>query len=65
VDLLFGGILSRSTSSEVMCARCHRMSADERARITREGLRVGGLRSSGARPEPEDPTAVDVPLRSL
>jgi uncharacterized membrane protein len=63
VDLLFGGILSPQHLERGDHLRSlHRMSDAERARIEAGGLRVGALRSSGARPEPRDPTSVAVPL---
>jgi hypothetical protein len=63
VDLLFGGWLSpRHLARGDRARSLHRISADELARIRREGLRIGALRSSGARPEPGDPTSVAVPL---
>ncbi|MCZ7686761.1 MAG: hypothetical protein M5U28_51640 [Sandaracinaceae bacterium] len=40
----------------------HRLAPDELARVRAEGLRVGALRSSGARPEHADPTSVAVPI---
>ena len=63
VDLLFGGWLSPAHLREGDRLRSrHRLSPTERARIERDGLRIGALRSSGARPEHEDPTSVPVRL---
>lgn len=64
VDLLFAGWLSPAQFRAGDRLRSvHRLGPDERRRIERRGLRIGALRSSGARPEHADPTAVDVPLR--
>jgi hypothetical protein len=65
VDLLFDGLLSPAhlLAGDHLRSR-HLLSADERAEIERRGLRVGALRSSGARPEPSDPTSVRVQLRA-
>lgn len=63
VDLLFGGWLSPAHLREGDRLRSrHRLSSTELAQIEREGLRVGALRSSGARPEHGDPTSVPVRL---
>lgn len=63
VDLLFGGWLSPSQVRRGDRLRSlHRLNEAEIARIRAEGLRVGALRSSGARPEHEDPTSVPVAL---
>jgi uncharacterized membrane protein len=63
VDLLFGGWLSPGRLERGDRLRSlHRLDANERAEIEALGLRVGALRSSGARPEPSDPTAVYVTL---
>lgn len=63
VDLLFAGWLSpRHVARSDRLRSLHRLPASEIARIRREGLRIGALRSSGARPEHEDPTSVLVPL---
>ncbi len=64
VDLLFAGLLSPGhlREGDHLLSR-HRLSAREVEAIHRDGLRVGALRSSGARPEHADPVAVDVPLR--
>lgn len=63
VDLLFGGWLSpRHLRSGDHVQSRHRLSEAELTRIAREGLRVGALRSSGARPEHADPTSIPVPL---
>ena len=64
VDLLFGGWLSpvHLRSGDHLRSR-HLLDEAEAAAIRRAGqVRVGLLRSSGARPEHEDPTAVDVPI---
>lgn len=64
VDLLFGGWLSPShlERGDRLESR-HQLREHELAAIRRHGLRVGALRSSGARPEHEDPTSVAVPIR--
>ncbi|MCB9595576.1 MAG: DUF2079 domain-containing protein [Sandaracinaceae bacterium] len=63
VDLLFGGWLSpvHLRAGDVAVSR-HRIGAALRARIEARGLRVGAIRQSGARPEPDDPNSVPVPL---
>ncbi len=59
VDLLFGGLLSPAQLRRGDRVRSlHRLSPDELARIRRDGLRIGALRSSGARPEHADPTSI-------
>ncbi|MDH5671386.1 MAG: DUF2079 domain-containing protein [Myxococcales bacterium] len=64
VDLAFEGLLSPRALQEGDALRSpHALSDAERARIMGRGLHVGALRSSGARPEPGDPTSVRVPLR--
>ncbi len=64
VDLLFAGVASPQHLRRGDRLRSlHRLSAAEIEAIRSEGLRVGALRSSGARPEHADPIAVDVPLR--
>lgn len=61
VDLLFDGLLSPEHLRRGDRLRSvHPLSPDERTRIARRGLRIGALRSSGARPEHADPVAVDV-----
>lgn len=64
VDLLFGGWLNpvHLQRGDLVRSR-HRLDSELRARLTERGLRVGVLRQSGARPEHEDPIAVDIPLR--
>ncbi len=63
VDLLFGGLLSPHHLERGDRLRSlHRLAPDELARVRAEGLRVGALRSSGARPEHADPTSVAVPI---
>lgn len=64
VDLLFGGWLSpRHLRAGDRARSLHRLSPAEIARIERDGLRIGALRSSGARPEHADPTSISVPLQ--
>lgn len=64
VDLLFGGWISpRHLRAGDRARSLHRLSAEEITRIERDGLRIGALRSSGARPEHADPTSIPVPLR--
>jgi uncharacterized membrane protein len=61
VDLLFDGWLSPvhlRRGDRVWSP--HRLGEREAAAFAREGVRVGALRSSGARVDPGDPTAVDV-----
>ncbi len=63
VDLLFGGLLSPHHLVRGDRVRSmHALSPAERAALEERGLRIGALRSSGARPEHGDPVAVDVPL---
>lgn len=64
VDLLFAGWLSPNhlARGDRLESR-HRLDPAETEAIRRRGLRVGALRSSGARPDPGDPTSVPVPLR--
>ena len=62
-DLLFRGLLSpvhirAGDLLESPVALTHK----ERVEIARDGLRIGVLRSSGARPEPDDPISVLVPV---
>lgn len=65
VDLLFDGLLSPTHLRRGDRLRStHALSATEHAALVAAGVaRVGVLRSSGARPDPADPMAVDVPLR--
>jgi len=64
VDLLFGGWLSPAHLRRGdLAVSSHRVSAAERAAWTERGLRVGAIRQSGARPEPDDPNSVAVSLR--
>jgi hypothetical protein len=61
VDLLFEGLLSPAHLRAGDLVRAtHALSPAERAAITRDGLRIGLLRSSGAPPEPSDPVSVRV-----
>ncbi len=61
VDLLFDGVLSPELLRRGDRVRStHALTPAERARIERLGLRIGALRSSGARPEHADPVAIDV-----
>jgi hypothetical protein len=62
VDLLFDGVLSPAHLSRGDRVRSwHALTPPERARLDAGGrLRVGALRSSGARPEHADPVTVDV-----
>ena len=64
VDLLFDGLLSPShvARGDLLRSR-HALSASERRAILERGLYVGALRSSGARPRPQDPTSLPVPVR--
>jgi hypothetical protein len=63
VDLPFDGLLSPAHLREGDRLRStHKLGPQERRAIETHGLRVGALRSSGARPRPQDPPAVDVPL---
>jgi hypothetical protein len=59
VDLLFDGVLSPAhlRAGDIVESR-HALSAEERGRILRDGLRVGVLRSSGARPDHGDPVSL-------
>jgi uncharacterized membrane protein len=63
VDLIAGGLLSPAhfTAGDLIRSE-HPLSPIEREAIAREGLRVGAIRQSGARPEHEDPLSIDVPL---
>ncbi|MCS6799411.1 MAG: DUF2079 domain-containing protein [Myxococcota bacterium] len=62
VDLLFDGLLSPELLEPGQVARSvHVLDASERAAYREGRLRVGLLRSSGARPEPCDPMTVPLP----
>ncbi|MBN1652795.1 MAG: DUF2079 domain-containing protein [Deltaproteobacteria bacterium] len=63
VDLLFDGLLSpiHLRASDRLVS-CHRLSDKEREAILLEGVYVGALRRSGARPEPTDPISVRVAI---
>ncbi|MFN9810941.1 MAG: DUF2079 domain-containing protein [Deltaproteobacteria bacterium] len=63
VDLLADGALSpaRLQPGDRLESR-HGLAPGELAAIEAHGLRVGAIRQSGARPSPEDPVALDVPL---
>lgn len=59
VDLLFGGWLSpRHLRRGDRLESRHRLGPALRARVAAEGLRIGALRQSGARPEHADPVSV-------
>ncbi len=59
VDLLFDGLLSPAKLRRGdRLSSTHSLSPEERARAAEDGLRVGLLRSSGARPEHADPVSV-------
>jgi uncharacterized membrane protein len=61
VDLLFDGLLSPAhLRAGDRLRSTHPLSLEENARIEAHGLRVGLLRSSGARPEHDDPLVLDV-----
>ncbi|MBX3269222.1 MAG: DUF2079 domain-containing protein [Sandaracinaceae bacterium] len=62
-DLLFGGWLSpvHLERGDLVASR-HRLGRALRAAAERGELRVGLIRQSGARPEPDDPNSVRVPL---
>lgn len=64
VDLPFGGWLSPAhlEAGDLAVSR-HRVRGAELAAIRAHGLRVGAIRQSGARPEPQDPNSVSVTLR--
>ena len=63
VDLPFGGWLSPAHLRRGdLAVSAHRLSAPERAAIEARGLRVGAIRQSGARPRPDDPNSIAVPL---
>ena len=59
VDLLFDGLLSPAQlrAGDHLRSR-HTLDPAERAALALNGLHVGALRSSGARPEPNDPISV-------
>lgn len=63
VELLFDGVLSPAhlRAGDRVRSR-HALSAGEHRAITRRGLRLGLLRSSGPPPDPSDPVSVKVPL---
>jgi uncharacterized membrane protein len=64
VDLLMGGLLSPAHLRRGdLVQSVHVLEPDLRALIAARGLRLGVLRQSGARPEPDDPMSVAVPLR--
>jgi uncharacterized membrane protein len=63
VDLLFDGVLSPAhVIRGDLLQSIHAVSPAERRAFEELGLRVGLLRSSGARPRPSDPISVRVPL---
>ena len=63
VDLLFDGLLSPvHLRSGDRVRSCHSLDPRQRRAVAEDGLYLGALRSSGARPEPTDPWAVRVPL---
>ncbi|MCA9580248.1 MAG: DUF2079 domain-containing protein [Myxococcales bacterium] len=63
VDLLFDGqLMPNHLRWGDLLVSSHELSPAERARIETDGLRVGALRTSGARPSPEDPPSVHVPF---
>lgn len=65
VDLPFDGLLSPEHLRRGDHVRStHPLSEAERRRILDRGLRLGALRSSGARPEHSDPTAIELPVES-
>lgn len=60
VDLLFDGVLSPAHLRDGETFRSvHALDEDERAAFAAGRLRVGLLRSSGARPSHDDPVAID------
>jgi hypothetical protein len=63
VDLLFDGLLSpvHLRRSDLLLS-CHQLNHKERNAILLNGVYVGTLRQSGARPEPTDPMSVHVPI---
>jgi hypothetical protein len=65
-DLLCDGLLSPAHLRRGDSVRStHALSAAERQAILARGLYLGALRSSGARPEPDDPKSLRVPVRVL
>ncbi len=64
VDLLFAGWLNpvHLERGDLALSR-HRLGPAALRAIRADGLRVGAIRQSGARPEPEDPNSIPVPLR--
>lgn len=66
IELPFDGLLSPAHLREGdALISTHLLTHHEAQLIRRHGLRVGAIRSSGARPEPSDPDAIDVPVRSV
>lgn len=65
VDLIAGGLLSPShlRAGDRVESR-HALRGVERGAFVEDGLRIGVLRSSGARPVPSDPMTVAVSVRS-
>jgi uncharacterized membrane protein len=64
VDLLMDGLLSPAHLLRGdLVQSVHALEPGLRALIAERGLRLGVLRQSGARPEPDDPMSVAVPLR--
>lgn len=63
VDLIADGMLSPASfrSGEVI-ESTHFMGSSEMSDLREHGLRVGAIRQSGARPEPGDVVALDVPI---
>ncbi|MCA9602485.1 MAG: DUF2079 domain-containing protein [Polyangiales bacterium] len=66
VDLLFDGRLmpSRLERGDLLVSR-HALTADEAQDLREHHLRIGALRTSGAKPEHDDPVSVHVPLGRL
>lgn len=66
VDYVAGGLLSPAhlRRGDVVTSR-HALSEAELTAIALRGLRVGAVRQSGARPEHDDPVALDVALEGL
>lgn len=63
VDLFFDGLLSPvHLRAGDRVRTCHALEAYERRAVLDQGLYLGTVRSSGARPEPTDPWTVRVPL---
>jgi uncharacterized membrane protein len=64
VDLLMDGLLSPAHLRRGdLVQSVHVLEPGLRALLAARGLRLGVLRQSGARPEPDDPMSVAVPLR--